>query len=167
MKVSVLFVCLGNICRSPTAHGLFQAYVNDAQLSDDIFVDSAGTGAWHVGESPDKRAQSIALNKGYDISHLSGRQVEPDDFFTFDYILAMDTQNLHDLTSIRPKQSKSRLGLFLELANEGIADKQVLDNTLEVPDPFYGDAEHFEKAIHLIETGAKNLLERIREKYDI
>ncbi len=163
MKVSVLFVCLGNICRSPTAHGLFQAYVNKACLSDEIFVDSAGTGAWHVGESPDKRAQSIALNKGYDISHLLGRQVEPDDFFKFDYILAMDTQNLHDLSNIKPAQSKCTLGLFLELANK----ESILNGILEVPDPFYGDAEHFEKAIQLIESGAKNLLAKIREEHDI
>lgn len=165
--VKVLFVCLGNICRSPTAHGLFQAYVNNAGLSEDIVVDSAGTGAWHVGESPDKRAQSIALNKGYDISHLSGRQVERDDFLRFDYILAMDTQNLHDLSNIKPAQSKSTLGLFLAFANKDTAGKSIAGRVLDVPDPFYGGAEHFEKAIQLIETGAKNLLARIREEHDI
>lgn len=167
MKMNVLFVCLGNICRSPTAHGLFQYYVDQANLSDSIIVDSAGTGAWHVGDPPDRRAQSVALNKGYDIGHLRARCVESNDFLHFDYILAMDYQNLHDLQKIKPDNYKGVIGLFLETADGVVEDSSISDKTVEVPDPFYGDSAHFEKAIALIDNGSKNLLDRVREKYDI
>ena len=167
MKVKVLFVCLGNICRSPTAHGLFQYHVDHANLSDSIIVDSAGTGAWHAGEPPDRRAQAAALNKGYDIGHLRGRCVDRHDFLHFDYILAMDYQNLHDLQKIKPDNYKGVLGLFLMIADGVPEDRTISDKTLEVPDPFYGDSAHFEKAIALIDNGSKNLLDRIRENHDI
>jgi protein-tyrosine phosphatase len=167
MKVNVLFACLGNICRSPTAHGLFQYHVDQANLSDSILVDSAGTGAWHVGEPPDRRAQSAALNKGYDIGHLRGRCVESHDFLHFDYILAMDYQNLHDLQKVKPDNYKGVLGLFLMIADGMLKDRPISDKTLEVPDPFYGDSAHFKKAIALIDNGSKNLLDRIRENHDI
>ena len=168
VKVSVLFVCLGNICRSPTAHGLFQAHVNNAGLEGNILIDSAGTGGWHTGNPPDIRVQAIALDKGYDISHLSARQVQADDFLVFDYLLAMDRQNLRDLSAIKPVNSKSVLGLFLALANEGNTDGcESLQGVEEVPDPFYGDAKHFEQAIQLIEVGAKNFLKNIRETYGL
>lgn len=167
MRVNVLFACLGNICRSPTAHGLFQYYVDQAELSHLILVDSVGTGNWHVGDPPDRRAQSIALNKGYDIGHLRARAVESSDFLHFDYILAMDHQNLRNLQKIKPDNYKGVLGLFLEIAGGEVEDNSMTDKIVEVPDPFYGDTDHFEKAIALIENGSKNLLAKIREKHDI
>ena len=102
MNTSVLFVCLGNICRSPTAHGVFQAMVDDAGLRERIHVDSAGTGAWHVGEAPDERAAAAALERGYDLSKLRARAVTAADFSRFDYVLAMDQQNLANLQGMAP-----------------------------------------------------------------
>jgi protein-tyrosine phosphatase len=159
MSVSVLFVCLGNICRSPTAHGLFQHKVNQIGLSDHIVVDSAGTGGWHSGAAPDERSQSTALERGYDISHLSARKVVGDDFTQFDYILAMDQDNLSHLSTLKPASYQGILGLFLDVA--GTASNQ------EVPDPYYGDQGQFQMAIKLIEDGSDSLLARIRQEYDI
>jgi protein-tyrosine phosphatase len=167
MKISVLFVCLGNICRSPTAHGLFQYYVDQANLADSILVDSPGTGNWHEGEAPDSRAQLVALNKGYNISHLRGRSVKSNDFLSFDYMLAMDNQNLHFLESMKPDNYYGELGLFLKIANNGVEDCSTDYKITQVPDPFYGDSAHFEKAIALMDRGSKNLLAKIREKNDL
>lgn len=157
MSIQVLFVCLGNICRSPTAHGLFQYKVEQAGLNEMIYVDSAGTGAWHSGSAPDQRAQDTALKRGYNISHLRARQVTEADFNRFDYILAMDEDNLHHLEAIKPDSFSGTLGLFLDVALEKIK---------AVPDPYYGDAAHFQEAIDLIEQGAEGLLKRIRQEHD-
>ncbi|MGH1486717.1 MAG: low molecular weight protein-tyrosine-phosphatase [Cellvibrionaceae bacterium] len=157
MTVNVLFVCLGNICRSPTAHGLFQYHVDQAGLTNNIHVDSAGTGAWHAGNPPDDRAQSSALEKGYDIGGLRARQVTAADFKKYDYILAMDKQNLIDLRVMCPTGYHGVLALFLEAAG--------LKEMLEVPDPYYGGQEHFEHVIQLVERGAENLLARIQKEH--
>ena len=159
MSVNVLFVCLGNICRSPTAHGLFQQAVNQAQLEKMIEIDSAGTGDWHVGHAPDPRAQSTALERGYDISHLRARKVFVSDFDRYDYILGMDKQNMSDLLALCPEHYRGVVGLFLEVSNVG--------QGLEVPDPYYGDQQHFQQAIQLIEEGSKGLLERIRKEHGL
>lgn len=159
MMVNVLFVCLGNICRSPTAHALFQAQVNHAQLEDKIKIDSAGTGGWHAGSPPDERAQKTALEHGYDMSHLQARQVTLEDFSRFDYILAMDHQNLQDLKALSPSQYKGVLGLFLTESGVDIAE--------EVPDPYYGGEKQFEFAIQLVKDGVGGLLERIRQEHQI
>ena len=116
MAIKVLFVCLGNICRSPTAHGVFQKLLNDAGLHDEIQVDSAGTGDWHIGRSPDQRSQAAALSRQYDLSSLRARQVCKADFETFDYILAMDECNLADLQAMHTHQAKCELALFLTYA---------------------------------------------------
>ncbi|ODS24084.1 phosphotyrosine protein phosphatase [Candidatus Endobugula sertula] len=158
-SVNVLFVCLGNICRSPTAHALFQTRVNDRQLEHSIMVDSAGTGEWHIGCPPDKRAQKVALTYGYDMSHLQARQVSLADFSKFDYILGMDKQNLADLSAICPDHYQGVLGLFLREAG--------IDHTDEVPDPFYGDEKHFENAIQLIINAVDVLLDRIQKEHNI
>lgn len=163
MQIYVLFVCLGNICRSPTAHGLFQDKVNQANLNGKIIVDSAGTGSWHQGSPPDERTQATALSRGYDISSLKARQVKQRDFNTFDYILAMDLDNLHQLTLLKPDTYKGTLGLFLDVAGINHDNGQ----GLEVPDPYYGGREHFEKVLHLVETGAEALLERIRSEHGL
>jgi len=153
-KVSVLFVCLGNICRSPTAHGIFQGLVNDAGLNNQIFVDSAGTGDWHIGREPDHRAQEHALKRGYDLSSLRARQVIPGDFQKFDYILGMDAQNMIGLKSISSSEYSGHLSLFLDFLNE--------EQGMEVPDPYYGGEAGFELVLDMVEKASHNLLSHIR-----
>jgi len=157
--IKVLFVCLGNICRSPTAHALFQAKVNEAKLSHIIEVDSAGTADWHTGLPPDERSQQVALAHGYDMSQLTARAVVEQDFHIFDYILAMDESNLIHLTSMRPVEYQGVLGLFLEEAG--------VNTSKEVPDPYYGDDSHFQHAIDLVKQGAEGLLERIKREHSL
>jgi protein-tyrosine phosphatase len=159
VPVKVLFVCLGNICRSPTAHALFQARVNTEHLSDHIIVDSAGTGDWHIGCPPDKRAQKTALEHGYDMSHLQARVVIPEDFSEFDYILGMDKDNLIHLKAMKLSHYTGVLGLFLTEAGISAAD--------EVPDPFYGDDAHFEQVIQLIHNAVDGLLLRIKTEHSL
>ena len=147
--VKVLFICLGNICRSPTAHGVFEKMVADAGLQDVIIVDSAGTGDWHVGRSPDPRASEAALTRNHDLSHLRARQVRPEDFLEFDYLLAMDNQNLCDLKAMALPEFNGHLGLFLDYGTTGVT---------EVPDPYSGGKEGFEYVLDLIEDAANGLL---------
>jgi protein-tyrosine phosphatase len=153
LKHKVLFVCLGNICRSPTAHGFFQHLVESRGLSDSITVDSCGTGDWHIGHPPDSRASAEALKRGYDLSGLRARQVSPDDFERFDYILAMDQKNLKDLQAICPAGYGGRLDLFLAFARD--------TELTEVPDPYYGGDEGFADVLDLIEDASEGLLEEI------
>lgn len=154
MSVKILFVCLGNICRSPTAEGVFLKLVADAGLSKHIEVDSAGTAGWHQGRAPDTRTVAVAGKKGYDLSVLSARQVLKDDFEKFDYILAMDSENLSDLAKLKPPNYKGFLGLFLVF---GLQKKYH-----EVPDPYHGDDKDFELVLGLAEDAAKGLLAHIR-----
>ena len=150
MPRRVLFVCLGNICRSPTAAGVFADAVARAGLAARIHVDSAGTGDWHVGRPPDTRAIAAARDRGYDLSGLRARQVRRSDFSRFDWILAMDRANLTALKALRPPAYAGHLGLFLELAPElGIA---------EVPDPYYGGAPDFVRMLDLIERASEALI---------
>jgi protein-tyrosine phosphatase len=151
---SVLFVCLGNICRSPTAHGVFASQVAAAGLSNAIRIDSAGTGAWHVGEAPDDRATAAARARGYDLSLLRARQVSPGDFQRFDYILAMDRRNLSHLEALRPAGFRGHLGLFL--------DFHPRPPVTEVPDPYYGGRDGFEEVLDMVEAAGESLLEVIR-----
>lgn len=155
--VQVLMVCLGNICRSPTAQGVFEARVRDLGLADYILVDSAGTSGWHIGEPPDARSRKAAQRRGYDLSQQRGRQVAVEDFHDFDYILAMDRQNLQALKAISPVGFAGHLGLFLEFSR-----KQAY---LEVPDPYHGGSEGFELVLDLIEEAADGLLTDILEKH--
>jgi len=149
----VLFVCLGNICRSPTAHGVFEGRVRERGLSGRIEVDSCGTSRWHIGEPPDPRAVNEAAVRGYDLSGLRARQVSAEDFVTFDYILAMDRANLSDLEASCPPQFEGHLGLFLEFAPGVDVD--------EVPDPYHGGDEGFTRAIDLIEAASDGLLDHL------
>ncbi|AMO68243.1 protein-tyrosine-phosphatase [gamma proteobacterium BDW918] len=153
MAIKVLFVCLGNICRSPTAHGVFQKLLNDAGLHDEIQVDSAGTGDWHIGRSPDQRSQAAALSRQYDLSSLRARQVCKADFETFDYILAMDECNLADLQAMHTHQAKCELALFLTYAKHTARR--------EVPDPYYGGEQGFDEVLDLVEDAAEGLLHHI------
>ena len=149
----VLFVCLGNICRSPTAHGVFQSMVDDRGLTHLIEVDSCGTGDWHVGEAPDRRATAKAAKRGYDLSDLRARQFQAADFARFDYILAMDMKNLAALQDMRSETFSGHLGLFL-----GFAGNVELR---EVPDPYYGGANGFNHVLDLVEWASEGLLREI------
>jgi protein-tyrosine phosphatase len=160
VPVNVLFVCLGNICRSPTAHALFQARVNKEGLAGLITVDSAGTGDWHAGLPPDKRAQHTAIEHGYDMGHLRARVVTAKDFSTFDYILAMDKHNLQYLQEMNPTSFQGVLGLFL-------TESGICRGENEVPDPYYGDERHFHHVIELIEAAVEGLLSRIKKDHQL
>jgi protein-tyrosine phosphatase len=151
MRKSVLFVCLGNICRSPLAEGAFRAEAE--RLGLDVEVDSAGTGDWHIGYPPDARAAAVAARNGVDISHLRARQVTAEDFRRFDHIVALDEKNLRDLKRLRPADSKAELSLLLDHVEgrEGEA----------VADPYYGEAEHFDAAWSDATEGARALARRI------
>lgn len=153
-KTRVLFVCLGNICRSPTAHGVFDALVTARGLSEQVQVDSAGTGDWHVGLPPDRRAQSEARSRGLDISRLRARQVKVSDFAEFDYVLAMDESNLRDLEAMMPASFSGYLGLLLDFAPQ--------QAVREVPDPYYGAANGFARVFDLIEEASAGLLAEIQ-----
>ena len=157
MKVKVLFVCMGNICRSPTAEAVFRHHVEKAGLLDDIEIDSAGTHDYHIGESPDPRTRQAASRRGYDMSALRGRQVGVRDFSEFDYVLAMDEANLAILQRLRPRDAAGHLGLFLEFA-ERHAER-------EVPDPYFGGADGFERVLDMVEDAAAGLLRHLREQH--
>lgn len=151
--MKVLFVCMGNICRSPTAEGVFRQRVREAGLGSRIIVDSAGTGDWHVGKTPDDRACRAAASRGYDLSGLAARQVCVDDFQRFDLILAMDHDNLQRLKALRPSNGSAELDLFLrrfDLVEEA------------VPDPYYGGNDGFDHVLDLVEQGSEALLNELR-----
>lgn len=155
--VRILFVCMGNICRSPTAHGVFRRLVIDEGLSHRIEIDSAGTHAYHIGEPPDRRARETARTRGIDIGDLRARLAEPDDFSRFHYVLAMDRDNYENLSQICPKGLEERLRLFMEFAPElGIR---------EVPDPYYGGQRGFEQVFDMVESAARGLLMDIKSRY--
>ncbi|MEQ1526787.1 MAG: low molecular weight protein-tyrosine-phosphatase [Gallionella sp.] len=155
-KVSVLFVCMGNICRSPTAEAVFRQYVEHAGLAQFITTDSAGTHDYHIGEPPDLRAQHAALQRGYDMSDLRGRQVAQADFQHFDYVLAMDRANLVILQKLALPGSKAQTQLFLSYARQ--------HSDAEVPDPYYGGSAGFERVLDMIEDAAEGLLQQIRQR---
>ncbi len=154
--IKVLFVCLGNICRSPTACGVFASQVAESGLSDLIRVDSAGTSGWHNGASPDRRSMQYAAQHGYDLSFIRSRQVNRQDFIEQDLILAMDNENLDSLRQMCPPEHAHKLRLFLEFADLPVA---------EVPDPYYGGSEGFARVLNLVELGGLALLEHLTSKY--
>ena len=158
-QVSVLFVCLGNICRSPTAEAVFSHQLEKAGLKERVAVDSAGTGDWHVGKAPDPRAQAAANGRGYGMDHLRARQVTPEDFRRFDYVLAMDAQNLSDLKAMQPRDSRARTAAFLDFHPGEHPD--------EVPDPYYGAERGFDEVLDLVEGAAEGLLEHLRREYHL
>jgi len=151
----VLFVCLGNICRSPTAEGVLRALLEREGRGLSVRVDSAGTGDWHVGEPPDHRTRAVARSRGFDLEALRARQVCAQDFELFDLILAMDRQNLAVLEQLRPDGSRAQLALFLEHA---LPESELR----EVPDPYEGQTRDFEQVLELIVTGSRALIERWR-----
>lgn len=156
--IKVLFVCLGNICRSPTAHAVLEHKLAMAGLSELVEVDSAGTAAWHVGKQPDSRSQETARKRDYDLSHLRARQVISNDFLEFDYVLAMDDENLRGLKAIVPMGNKVKYHpeLFLSaFSTQGFT---------QVPDPYYGGENGFEAVLDMIEDACDQLVLDIRTK---
>ncbi len=154
--IKVLFVCLGNICRSPTAEGVFRKLVEGVNLQRHIEADSAGTHAYHIGKPPDQRAQTAAARRGVDLSAMRGRQATVEDFHEFDYILAMDWQNLSYLQDQCPEDLRYKVRLFMEFAPDYPND--------EVPDPYFGGTNGFDRVLDMIEDAANGLLREIRHK---
>jgi protein-tyrosine phosphatase len=152
--LSVLFVCTGNICRSPTAEGVFRALLEKHSLQDRVLADSAGTHDYHAGEPPDPRASAHALARGFDISGLRARQVTQRDFETFDLVLAMDRGHLRHMARICEPRHRGKLKLFLDFAGVPEAD---------VPDPYYGGARGFEEVLDMVEAAARGLLDHVRD----
>jgi protein-tyrosine phosphatase len=156
--VKVLFVCMGNICRSPTAHGVFRDLVLKQGLGDAIEVDSAGTHNYHAGNPPDSRSQATARQRGIDLSDLRARRFVASDFVEFDYVIGMDRGNVADMRALRPPDARARLQLMLEYSNKFAQD--------EVPDPYFGD-EGFDLVFDMIDDAALGLLDRIRREHGI
>jgi protein-tyrosine phosphatase len=156
-QVKVLFVCMGNICRSPTAHGVFEKLVNDEQLENKIEIESAGTHAYHVGNGPDPRAQQTAAGHEVDLSHILSRQVNDTDFSYYDYILAMDNDNYSLLEQSCPDEYLNKLSLFMDYAPHLALS--------EVPDPYYGGVRGFENVFNMVNEASKGLLEVIKVRH--
>jgi protein-tyrosine phosphatase len=151
----ILFVCLGNICRSPTAEGVFRALSERTEPRLVTRVDSAGTAGYHIGDSPDPRTQAAAARRGYDLAMLRARQVQREDFSRFDLVLAMDRANLKALRQLAPRGARARIELMLALSRHPTHD--------EVPDPYYGETADFDLVVELLETASRDLLRQIRD----
>jgi protein-tyrosine phosphatase len=154
-KTRILMVCLGNICRSPTAEGVLRTLAAREAPDLKLDIDSAGTADYHIGDPPDLRSQRAALRRGLDLSSLRARQVSPQDFAHFDLILAMDRDNLRDLRRVAPKDAHAQLKLFLEYAEDPAV--------LEVPDPYYGKAEDFERVLDLTTAASRGLIAALQK----
>ncbi|HSD14338.1 MAG TPA: low molecular weight protein-tyrosine-phosphatase [Flavobacterium sp.] len=154
MPVKILMVCLGNICRSPLAEGILQS-----KLPKELFlVDSAGTGSWHVGQEPDKRSILIAKNKGLDITHQRGRQINKSDFDTFDYIYVMDISNYRDVIALAPNaEAKSKVVMILDELFPG--------ENVDVPDPYYGGQSGFEHVYMLLNEACEIIAQKLKAKH--
>ena len=148
-RTSVLFVCMGNICRSPTAEGVFRHHVNEAGLAEEIRVDSAGTHAYHVGEPPDRRSEAAASRRGVSLDGIRARKVADEDFEQFDYIIAMDELNYVTLIDRSPEEHHEKIRLFLSYTG---------GPETEVPDPYYGGAAGFERVLDLVEDASRAML---------
>lgn len=156
-KCAVLLVCMGNICRSPTAEGVLRAQAQRLGLARQFEFDSAGTLGAHLGEAPDRRALQAAARRGYDLSRLKARRVTVEDFWRFDLILAMDRDNLAALERLRPRDGRAELALFMSYA-AGVAPND------EVPDPYYGGSDGFERVLDLCESAARGVLQQVIQR---
>jgi len=155
-KVKILFVCMGNICRSPMAQGVFRHLVQEAGRAAEIQTDSAGTHGYHIGEPPDERAEATTFARGIDISDLRARRAEPEDFLCFDFILAMDQDNYHSLARICPPGMETKLMLLMDFAPQL--------KRREVPDPYYGGQRGFDQVLDMVEAAAQGLLEHLTRR---
>jgi len=156
--LKVLFVCMGNICRSPTAHGVFQSLVDAHGLSASIRVDSAGTHSYHIGSPPDPRSQATAHNRGVDLTRLRARRFVSSDFVDFDYLLAMDNANLADMLALKPDNASARAKLMLPYSEKF--------GQQEIPDPYFGE-DGFDLVFDMIDDAARGLLQHIRQQHDL
>ena len=154
--VSVLFVCMGNICRSPTAEGVFRRLLADAGLEGQVRVDSAGTHGYHIGAPPDRRAAAAAKARGFDLSGLRARRVVDGDFEAFDLIVAMDSDNLADLRSMAPETAQARTRRLMDFCDGSHGP--------DVPDPYYGGLNGFELVLDMVEQACAGLLEDVRRR---
>ncbi|RMF54292.1 MAG: low molecular weight phosphotyrosine protein phosphatase [Bacteroidetes bacterium] len=157
-KIRVLFVCLGNICRSPLAEGVFRHLVKERGLAEHFEIDSAGTGSWHVGEPPDRRMRETARRHGVSLDGQRARQFEEEDLQRFDHIFAMDRNNLHDILYY---DRQDRFGNKVRLFREFDPDP----GDYQVPDPYYGGPQGFENVYRIVERTARTLLDRLAETY--
>lgn len=155
---SILVVCTGNICRSPTGEGVLRAKARERGLGERLVVASAGTHDYHVGEAPDPRTMKHATKRGYDLAAQRARQVAPEDFHAFDFILAMDRSHLRQLEVLAPPGSKARLGLYLERSRTWRDE--------DVPDPFYGGPQGFENVLDMVEEAAEHWLDVVAAEMD-
>jgi len=158
-KIRVLFVCMGNICRSPTAEGVFNALIKSEKVDNRFVIESAGTHAYHVGDSPDLRAQKAAKDRDVDLSSIRARKVIVGDYEDFDYLLVMDDDNYQILLEFCPEQYQHKIKHFLEYAPEL--------NTLEVPDPYYGGKYGFERVLDMVEDASVGFLNKLKQSGEI
>ena len=158
-QISVLFVCTGNICRSPTAEGIFRDMVEDAGLSNKVKIDSAGMIAFHTGESPDPRSQEAARKRGVDLSDIRARQISNQDFHAFDLLIALDRSHKEQMQDHAPENSEARIQLLMDYAPHLELE--------DVPDPYYGGPDGFENVLDLIASASEGLLQKVREELDI
>lgn len=154
-KTNVLMVCMGNICRSPMAHGVLEHKLREAGLTS-VLVDSAGTHSYHVGEAPDRRAQMAAQQRGYDISQQRARRLVAEDFARFDYILVMDSDNYFNAQAMQPDPSRARLHRFMEFASHAPRP--------DVPDPYYGGDQGFREVLDLVEAAADGFIQHLKQQ---
>jgi len=155
--IKVLFVCTGNICRSPTGEGIFRHKIREAGLEDRIGTDSCGMGAWHVGESPDSRSAAAARKRGIEIGDLRARKIRAADYQEFDYLLAMDRGHYRDMLSQAPKGTEGKIRMFLEPVAKGAP-------AADVPDPYYGGADGFELVLDLIEEASDAWIKQLEQE---
>jgi protein-tyrosine phosphatase len=154
--MKVLFVCYGNICRSPTAHGVFEAFVQKAGLDSKVLVDSGGTSGYHEGDPPDERSQLHARKRGFDLSRLRSKPITPEMLAGSDYVLAMDRANIEGIQRVCPPEHRRKVQLFLDYAPE--------QSTREVPDPYYGGTAGFERVLDLVEEASRGLLTHVEQR---
>lgn len=155
-KITVLLVCMGNICRSPTAEGVLAHLVKQRGLEKRFVIDSAGTHAFHIGSAPDMRSQKAARDRGVELKHLRARQVTEADFDKFDYILVMDNDNYHNLREVCPPEQWHKVQLFLDYAPDA--------GHREVPDPYYGGSYGFERVLDLVESASEGFLNALEQQ---
>jgi protein-tyrosine phosphatase len=153
-QISVLFVCTGNICRSPTAEGVFRKLVQHAELEEKILIESAGTISFHTGEAPDPRTQESARKRGIDLSNLRARQINAQDFDTVDILIGLDKSHLEAMRELAPENCKAQIRLLMDYAPQS--------DIKDVPDPYYGGPGGFEEVLDMIEIAATNFLQKIR-----
>ena len=158
-KIGILLVCMGNLCRSPTAQAVLLDKAAEAGLKTQLLIESAGTHVSHTGDPPDERARRAAAKRGYDMSWSRTRRVRDDDFLRFDYVLAMDENNLLNLAKNCPAEHAEKLALFMSYGSAGMAQS--------VPDPYYGGPQGFERVLDMVEDAAQGLLRHIRSRHNL